>query len=987
MPHEAPKSEARAAWQPHPAGRPETARDGDGEPAGGPRPAGEVRCPSGDPPVNGPAALDPVTRSERSPGNSIRGELPRLRAAGNGSQDYLSHVLAAQAEASIDGILIVDGQGETVFANRRFFELWDFPGATGPTGPDATLLQMALEKVADPAMFLAKVEHLYRHPGETSRDEVALKDGRVFDRYSASILDPDGGRAGRVWFFHDITRRARAEARLLESRQSLEAILNSIADPVFVKDSEHRFTVVNEAFCAMIGSPREAILGRRDADFFPPEQVNVFLRQDDLVFATGIPDVNEEELTRADGAIRTIVTKKTLHTDFAGQAFIVGVIRDTTEQVQAKEALQASEERFEQVAEAAGEWIWEVDAKGLYTYCSRGVEAILGYAPEDLVGKRHFYDLFAPDVREELKCAALDAFSRGLPFRGFPNPNVRRDGTIALLETSGTPALDAGGNVLGYRGADTDITARREAEERISSLVAAVEQSADDSIVIDLERRIQYVNSAFERTTGYSSEEVVGLDVDAFLCRGPDESAIPEIWTSIRQGQPWKGRFGNRTKDGRAILLDGSISAIRDVSGVIIGYVSTRRDVTKQVEIEAHLAQADKLEAIGTLAGGIAHDFNNILCLIVGGTQVALRECGDDSPVKRDLEVVLQGARRATDLVRQILRFSRNTLREENVFEVGPIVKEASKFLRATVPTTIEIRTDVRSTSRIVADPTEIHRTIINLSMNAILAMNERAGLLEIGLVDVEVDARFAQRFPRVTPGRFARLRVRDSGVGMSREVLNHIFEPFFTTREPGKGTGMGLAVVHGIVTSLRGAIDVASEPGKGTTFDIYLPVTGIAVPDAVAEEEIRPGTERVLVVDDDPLVLESIVDMLSELGYQARSETSGAAAQAAFEADPRAFDLVITDMTMPGMTGDVLAERLKACRPDIPIILCSGYTQEQMPGGIRVQGIDEYLMKPVFMDRLSQLMRKTLDGSCRRPVPSEGNGAPSPDLPATPAA
>jgi PAS domain S-box-containing protein len=986
MLHDAPKSGEEATGHPPLAGELEIALDRDGGQAGGSRPADETLFPSDGSPENEASDLEPLTIPWRASTNTTRGELPRFRDAGEGPYG-LNHLLAAQAEASADGILIVDGQGEIVFANRRLIELWGFPEATMPTGSDELRLEMALERVADPGEFLARVKHLYRHPEETSREDVALKDGRVFDRYSAPILGPDEGAAGRVWFFHDVTRRTRAEAKLLESRRSLEAIMNSIADPVFVKDAEHRFVFVNEALCGLLGVPREAIIGRCDPDFFPQEQVDVFRRQDDLVFRTGVPNVNEEQITGADGEVRTIITKKVLLSDASGQKSIVGVIRDHTEQTRAKEALVASEERFEQVAEAAGEWIWEVDANGLYTYCSRGVKAILGYAPEELVGRLHFYDLFAPDVREELKRAALEAFSRGRPFRGFPNPNVRRDGTIAFLETSGTPALDAEGNVLGYRGADTDITLRKQAEKRIVSLVAAVEQSADDSIVIDLEGRIQYVNPAFERTTGYSSEEAVGRDVDELLCRGLDEVLIPEIWASIRKGQSWKGRFSNRTKDGREILLDGSVSAIRDESGGIIGYVSARRDVTKQVEVEAHLAQADKLEAVGTLAGGIAHDFNNILCLIVGGTQVALLECGDDSLVKKELEVVLQGARRATDLVKQILRFSRNTLREESAFEVGLIVKEASKFLRATVPTTIEIRTDVRSTSRIMADPTEIHRTIINLSMNAILAMKEHAGLLEIGLADVEVDAWFARRFPGVSPGRFARLQVRDNGQGMSREVLKRIFEPFFTTREMGRGTGMGLAVVHGIVTSLHGAITVESEPGKGTTFEIYLPITQIAVPDAMAEEEVRPGTERVLVVDDDPLVLETIADMLRELGYQARSETSGAAAQAAFEADPQAFDLVITDMTMPGMTGDVLAERLKACRPDIPIILCSGYAQEQMPGSIRVQGIDEYLMKPVFMDRLSQVIRKLLDGSCHRTFPTEVNGAPTPGPPGTPTA
>jgi PAS domain S-box-containing protein len=963
---DAPKSKEEATGLPPAAVERETVLDGNGERAGGLWPADEALFPSVALPENGVADLDSPTMPWRISTISTRGELPRLQDAGEGPYG-LNHLLAAQAEASIDGILIVDGQGEVVFFNRRLVELWGFPEATTQTGADALRLEMALEKVADPEEFLARVEHLKRHPEETSRDDVALKNGRVFDRYSAPILDPDGGPAGRIWFCHEVTRRVRAEAELLESRQSLEAIINSIADPVFVKDEEHRFTLVNEAFCTMLGAPRAAILGKRDSDFFPPEQVSVFLRQDDLVFATGVPDVNEEEITRADGEVRTIITKKVVHKDASGHRFIVGVIHDSTEKKRAEEALLASEERFEQVAEAAGEWIWEVDAEGLYTYCSRGVEVILGYAPEELVGRMHFYDLFAPDVREELKCAALGAFSQGHPFRGFQNPNVRRDGTIAFLETSGTPALDSGGNVLGYRGADTDITARKRAEERIAPLAVAVEQAADDIMVTDAGGIITYVNAAFERTTGYSRLEVVGRS-PTFLDNGEcDKAFYGLIDTTIASGQNWYGRFSNRTKDGRTILQDASISPILDASGRIVGQVSARRDITKQLQMEASLNQSDKLEAIGTLAGGIAHDFNNILTGIVGYAELALMKCAGDAPVQRDLEVVLQGARRATDLVKQILTFSRHAPRLESPVQLGLIVKEASKFLRATVPATIEIRTDVQSTAMVLADPTELHRTVINLCTNAALAMNERGGVLEIGLAEVDVDASFAERFLAVTPGRCLRLRVRDTGHGMRREVLDRIFEPFFTTREMGSGTGMGLSVVHGIVTNLHGAITVESAPGKGTTFEIYLPVTRVAVPDAVAPpEEIRQGTERVLLVDDDPLVLETVAEILRELGYQVRPETSGAAAQAAFEADPQAFDLVITDMTMPGIAGGALAGWLKARRPDIPVILCSGYAEEQLPEGYQVKGIDEFLMKPLFIGPLSGAVRRVLD----RPQP-----------------
>ena len=1159
MLHDASKSEEKTMGPPRPAREMETVRDGAGGRIGGPRPADEALFPSDGSPENGASDVEPSTMPWHASTNSIRGELPRLQSAEEGPH-YLNHLLAAQAEASIDGILIVDGQGEVVYANRRFADLWGFPEATKLTGAEAPLLQMALEKVADPEGFRGGVEQLYRHPEETSRDEVPLKDGRVFDRYSAPISGPDGGPAGRVWFFHDITRRARAEAELLESRQSLEAIINSVADPIFVKDAERRFTLVNDAFCDIMDIPRDVLLRTGPIGFLSPMELDMLEQQDERVLATGVPDISESQVTRANGEFNTISSKKTLYTDSAGRKFVVCVVRDITEHVRAWRSQRMAQERAQALLElfrlprtsdaalaafaldrlvaltrselgfigfvdstettmsvhlgsakamqecsmdnvpaqldvrAGGLWAVPVRQhqvvivndyaapNPLKTSCPAGhvkltrflgvplikdgravLVAGLGNRAEaygesdevevtlllegvwEVISRNRAQqglmqsEILLNDVGAMANAGGweLDIATRALswtseayricevpesespdpakamlfidaPWRSTLEVAQQRcmesgepfDLAVSLTSAKGRHRwmrilgypVKADGRVVGLAGTFQDITARKRAEERIASLVAAVEQTADDSIVLDLEGRIQYVNSAFERTTGYSSPEVVGQDANDLLCRGLDDALFLKSWESVRMGHAWTGRFSNRTKDGRVILMDGSISAIRDPSGTTTGYVSTRRDVTKQVEMEAHLAQADKLEAIGTLAGGIAHDFNNILSAIAGNTQLALMKCADNSPVQRDLEVVLQGARRATDLVKQILTFSRNTLHEESPIQLGPIVEEAAKFLRATVPTTIEIRTDVQSTSLILADPTEIHRTVMNLCTNAIVAMNGREGILEIGLADVDVDSSFAQRFLGMTPGGFLRLWVRDTGHGMSREVLERIFEPFFTTREIGSGTGLGLAVAHGVVTRLHGAITVKSEPGAGTTFEIYLPVTDKAVPVAlVPSQEIHRGAERVLLVDDDPLVLETVAEMLHELGYQVRSETSGAAAQATFEVDPQAFDLVITDMTMPGMTGDVLAERLKGCRPDIPVILCSGYTEEQILEGTGAQWIDEFLMKPHFLGPLSQLMRKVLDRSRRRTDPMGEDGAsiacPSVEPPASRAA
>ncbi len=508
-----------------------------------------------------------------------------------------------------------------------------------------------------------------------------------------------------------------------------------------------------------------------------------------------------------------------------------------------------------------------------------------------------------------------------------------------------------------------DIRRRKQTEERLATLATAVEQADDDIMVTDAAGVITYVNAAFERTTGYSRTEAVGRS-PRFLDSGRHDPAFyQQVDTTLADGQTWHGRFSNRTRDGRTILQDASISPIFDLSGRIVGQVSARRDVTRQVELEGHAAQADKLEAIGTMAGGIAHDFNNILSAILGYTQMALRKCPDDSPIHRDLQAVLLGSRRAADLVKQILTFSRHQQRAEQPVQVGLIVKEAAKFLRASIPATVEIRTDVRSDAVVLAEPTDIHRIVINLCTNAALAMQDHGGLLELSLADVDLDASFTSVHPDASPGRFVRLRVRDTGHGMTREIQSRIFEPFFTTRERGEGTGMGLAVVHGIVTRCHGAITVESEPGQGTTFEIHLPVIERAASSAApSTEPLIAGTGRILVVDDEPLVVAMVADQLSEMGYQATACANGHEALRVFAADPRAFDLVITDMTMPGMTGDLLAQRLKSLRPDLPVVLCTGYSDKVSAESARAQGIDEFAMKPLAMAELSRLVRRALD-------------------------
>jgi PAS domain S-box-containing protein len=507
------------------------------------------------------------------------------------------------------------------------------------------------------------------------------------------------------------------------------------------------------------------------------------------------------------------------------------------------------------------------------------------------------------------------------------------------------------------------IAERQRAEALAMRLAAAVEQAAEDIVITDPDGVIEYVNPSFEFTTGFTKEEAVGKTCRILNGGAQDAEFYKGMWDTIRSGERWKGRFRNRTRDGRLILQDANIAPITDASGAIAGYVSVRADITEHAEMEARLADSQRLEAIGTLAGGIAHDFNNILAAIVGYTEMALAGLPDKSNIREYLGQVLLGGKRATELVKQILAFSRSNAQEKRPVRIEDIVRETLKLLRAAVPSTVRIVPEIRTASRVFANPTQLYQVVMNLCTNASAAMGESGGTLRVRLCDARLDEAFTGRHPGVAPGEYVRMTVEDTGCGMAPEVMAHIFEPFFTTRVQGGGTGMGLAVVHGIVLAHGGAIDVASEPGRGSAFDIYLPV----VPEPESErrpEESPPerGSESILFVDDEEAIRDLVCRRLDELGYRATGHVDSQAALAQFKASPGAFDLVISDVTMPGMTGDRLAQEILAIRPGIPIILCSGYTDRINEEEAIAMGIRAFIPKPVSFRTLVGTIRAALE-------------------------
>lgn len=380
---------------------------------------------------------------------------------------------------------------------------------------------------------------------------------------------------------------------------------------------------------------------------------------------------------------------------------------------------------------------------------------------------------------------------------------------------------------------------------------------------------------------------------------------------------------------------------------------------------ERQLQQVLKIQAIGTLAGGIAHDFNNILFPIVGFTELTMDDLPEDSQARKNLEEVLSATKRAKELVQQILTFSRQSCQERQPVKVDSIIKETSKLLRATIPTTINIEIKLeQGTGSIMGDPTQIHQVVMNLCTNAYHAMQETGGTLEMGLKEVDVSYEDTMEKIGMKTGRHLLLTVKDEGHGIEPTTLERIFEPYFTTKEQGKGTGLGLAVIHGIVKNHGGDISVTSKPGEGSTFQVYLPIVDEADEGTETAEgfQTKNGKEHILLVDDEKPIIDVEQQMLEKLGYSVSSHTSSTEALEVFGETPEDFDLVITDMTMPAMTGDQLAQRLMDIRPDIPVILCTGFNEAITEEKALEMGISKFVMKPVIKNELASTIRTVLD-------------------------
>ena len=763
----------------------------------------------------------------------------------------------------------------------------------------------------------------------------------------------------------EIRERERAEAALKESELKYKTLSESSLTGIFIHQND-TYVYVNDIFADMHGyTPEELIGKKKHYELIHPDQREMIKQRSyKRLKGEAVPKRYEiKRLTKDGQAVwHEIIVSDPI--TYQGQPAVMGHEMDITERKRAEEALRESEERYKNVVD-------------------NSLSAIVLYRQEEILfANKPFYDIFGFE-REDLKNIVIDdvlapeaaadvAEKRRKRMAGeiqrtavYESKGKRKNGEPFDMEISvcasqylGEPCCIA--SLSDISGRKKSEEAVRESESRFRSLF---DLSPLPVAVVEMETgKLIDVNDKYCELMQYDKTELIGrttLDL-GFLSETVRDRYLDRM---RRTGEVRDMEIDFKIKDGSIISILVFSKHIR-ISGEDLT-ITVLFDVTERKSLESQLQQAQKMEAVGTLAGGIAHDFNNILGIIMGNAELAIDDVPEWNPARNNIEEVRKACIRARDVVRQILTFSRQAGPQLKPIKISPIISDSLKLIRASIPSTIEIRQNFSNEfDTVKANPTQINQLLLNLCTNAAHAMEEKGGMLEVNLENITLDEESAKPYPELDPGYFLKLTIRDTGHGIEPESLDRIFNPYYTTKEVGKGTGMGLAVAHAIVKNHGGAITVTSNIDKGTVFQILLPVIDIETEAEIEIEKRLPeGDERILLVDDEEEMVETVRLLLERLGYEVTYKLRSVDALKEFRNNPTGYDIVITDMTMPEMTGDQLAKEILNLRPDIPVILCTGFNERIDKQVTTDIGIRELLLKPIMIGTLANTIRQVLDG------------------------
>ena len=812
----------------------------------------------------------------------------------------------------------------------------------------------------------------------------------LFETVKTPMRDAQGRPIGVLGIARDITAaRAAQEAQRL-SEQRLQQAVRVARIGIF--DHDHHTDTIHWS-----AEQREIYgIGPDEVVTLQVYLEHVFPADLDAIYAAvqrahdpagdGLFDV-EHRIVRRDGAVRFLTTRS--QTVFSGEGSerhkvrTIGAVLDITERKRAEEILRTSEESLAVTLQSIGDAVIATDLNGRVTRMNTVAERLTGWSFMLAQGRplADVFNIVNAESRAPVPSPVQQVLASGETL-GIANHTMllARDGGEYHISDSAAPIRDGSGKVMGVVLVFSDVTEQYRAQQALRAHADALRlrnraltQISQGVMITDEKQVISYVNPGFERLTGYTAAETLGRDSKFLQGAQTSAATVAEIDRALLAGQEFRGEVLNYRKDGAGIWIALDISPIRDDSGALTGFVGTQRDITerKQAEVErrsleAQLRESQKMESIGTLAGGIAHDFNNILGAILGNVALARGDLPAEHPAHQSLDQISKASVRARDLVQQILTFSRRQTQELVGQPLRPLVEESLSLLRATLPARVALEADLTDASLYVhADGTQIQQVLMNLCTNAWHALPGGSGCITVGLDEELLDTAAARAVGAWPPGRYAHLWVRDTGIGMNAETCARIFEPFFTTKPPGQGTGLGLSVVHGIVAAHQGAITVDSTAGAGSTFHLYFPAQQ-HLETTPTSELTRPAAldgqgEHVLYIDDDEVMLLMVDRLLQRSGYRTTCCQNTQDALAALRAAPQTFDAVVTDYNMPEASGLELAGAVSRIRPDLPVVISSGYVSEELRAGAERLGVRHLLHKQNTFDELPLLLRRVL--------------------------
>jgi PAS domain S-box-containing protein len=880
-------------------------------------------------------------------------------------------------EASGDLIYTTDRKGVLTYVNPNLEKILGYePGA---------LNGQPFAQIAAPE-DLDTLRHLFRRAMRGEHIPVfeaglIRKDGtRIPVEFNgATLFDRDGGPTGHYGSGRDITERKKAEEERRGYESRLASIIDFLPDATVAIDREGKVIAWNRAIEEMTGVRAEEMLGKGDYAYAIPfygkrrpilvdfvfswnsevEKEYSFIHKegDTLYTETAVPFVRGEN--------RILWGKASPLYDAGGN--VVGAIesiRDMTERKRSEEALKLSEERYRTILEGMEDGYQEVDIFGNFTFFNESFRRIFGYSREEIMGSNFRRYALDEETADKVHQAYNEMFRTGNPIRRFEWDIITKGGMRRTVEFSASLLRDSGGHRRGFRGVVRDVTDRKMAEEQYQ-LIA---NSSPVGVYIVQDGRMCFANPHIPAYSGYSKEELIGSRILSYV-HPEDRESVRNNALRMLRGEltsPYEYRIVD--KRGKIRWLMETVVPISHMGRQAV--LGNTMDVTERKEAEEEksrlreqLMRAQKMEAIGTLAGGIAHDFNNLLTGILGHASLMSMGMEEDNPYHERIRGIEDLVQSGANLTRQLLGFARGGRFELRPTDLNVVVEKTSTMFSRTKKEISLHRKFEKGLWSVDADRGQIDQVLMNLFVNAWQAMPE-GGDLYLETRNVVLDGKYVQPYG-LSPGKYVKLSVTDTGVGMDEKTMERIFDPFFTTKEMGRGTGLGLSIVYGIVRGHRGIITVYSEKGHGATFNIYLPASRReeVAREKDAAEKLLYGKETVLVVDDEEMVVNVTKDMLKGLGYSVLTARNGPEALESFKSGGERVDLVLLDMIMPGMNGEQTFEKLKEIRPDIRVILCSGYSLNGQAAGIMAKGCRAFLQKPFLISSLSRTIREVLDG------------------------